>query len=135
MRWMGLTRWAPWVVFASTIDPASAQVPNQGNPRAGAPAQIPSQPAHSASPAASAAAPSASALSDAKAPDPAAVARMDALLRSWEQRSQGDLTLYAEFERKDRSVAFPGEKVYLGKALLKRPNLACLEFNEQVQGQ
>lgn len=129
MRGIGQMGLSPWVVSLVLGSTAVAQGP------AAAPAGRPAPAAAAARGGAAAAPAQAGAAPGVSAPDPAAVARMQVLLRQWEQQSQGDQTLYAEFTRRDKSVAFPGEKVYEGKALLKRPNLACLEFNEVLEGQ
>ncbi len=137
MRGIGLDRLTPWVASLVVGSVALAQAPGgpgAGRPAAGqgAPRTAPGQPA--VSPGAGPA-PASGGVAGLNPPDPAAAARMQTLLAAWEQRSSGDQTLYAEFTRRDKSVAFPGEKVYQGMALLKRPNLACLEFKEQVEGQ
>lgn len=61
--------------------------------------------------------------------------RMLQLLSQWETVSRAHDTLYAQFTRTDRSPAWPDAKVFEGKALLRKPNLACLEFKERVAGQ
>jgi TIGR03009 family protein len=59
---------------------------------------------------------------------------MGQLLQSWEKVSQANETLYAEFKRTDASPAFlDGPKQFVGRALLRKPNLACLEFEEVVK--
>src|SRR5581483_6023861 len=60
------------------------------------------------------------------APDPKMVQRMEELLSMWELRSQADETLYAEFDRYDNIMGFPKARKFRGKALLRRPNQACL---------
>jgi TIGR03009 family protein len=57
---------------------------------------------------------------------------MDALLAQWEQVSQQNETLYARFTRTDRSPSLVVPRVFEGQALLRKPNLACLEFSEVV---
>lgn len=66
--------------------------------------------------------------------DPASAARMEELLGEWEKRSQADESLYAEFTRTDHTVEFPKDRKFRGIALLHRPNQACLNFEEVVDG-
>ncbi len=56
------------------------------------------------------------------------------MLIEWERRSQADVSLYAEFTRTDKSVEFPRPRQFRGMALLHRPNRACLNFEEIVDG-
>jgi TIGR03009 family protein len=65
--------------------------------------------------------------------DPARAAKMDAILENWAKVSRANETLYAQFTRTDRSPAWPEPKVFEGQALLRKPNLACLEFQETVK--
>lgn len=65
-------------------------------------------------------------------PDPARVERMETLLARWEQVCAQNETLYSRFTRTDRSPAWPEPKVFEGQALLRKPNLACLDFQEVV---
>jgi hypothetical protein len=58
--------------------------------------------------------------------------RMDALLAQWEQVSLQNETLYARFTRTDRSPALVVPREFKGQALLRKPNLACLDFHEVV---
>jgi len=54
--------------------------------------------------------------------------RMDQLLITWEQRSAQVKELDAEFTRKDHSPAWQENTEYKGRALLKSPDLAYLDF-------
>ncbi len=54
--------------------------------------------------------------------------RMDQLLATWEQRSAQVKELDAEFTRKDHSPAWQENTEYKGRALLKSPDLAYLDF-------
>ena len=65
--------------------------------------------------------------------DPARAKRMNEVLEEWAKVSQANETLFAQFTRTDRSPAWPEPKVFEGQALLAKPNLACLEFNEKVK--
>ena len=62
---------------------------------------------------------------------PEQIARMDALLQRWEAVSQNNQTLYAQFERTD-TTKFGTKQIYVGEALFKKPNLACLEWKQVV---
>lgn len=59
--------------------------------------------------------------------------RMLELLTSWEGVSRSHESLYAQFTRTDRSPALVEPKVYEGQALLRKPNLACLDFQEVLK--
>jgi TIGR03009 family protein len=59
--------------------------------------------------------------------------RMLELLQAWEGVSKSHETLYAQFTRTDRSPALVEPKVYEGQALLRKPNLACLDFQEVLK--
>lgn len=56
--------------------------------------------------------------------------RMEVLLSAWEQRSQLVKELDAEFTRKDHSPAWQENTEYKGRALLKSPDLAYLDFEK-----
>jgi TIGR03009 family protein len=61
--------------------------------------------------------------------DPKMVARMDAILRRWEAVSQQNETLYTQFVRTD-TTKFGTEQVFRGEALFRKPNLACLNWEQ-----
>jgi TIGR03009 family protein len=61
-------------------------------------------------------------------PDPAARAKMEDILKEWEAKSASTKTLDAEFTRIDYSGIWKDTTVYRGRALLKSPNLACLNL-------
>lgn len=54
--------------------------------------------------------------------------RMEVLLATWEQRSAQVKELDASFTRKDISAAWQENTEYTGRALLKSPDLAYLDF-------
>jgi TIGR03009 family protein len=56
--------------------------------------------------------------------------RMDVLMAAWEDRSAKVKELDAEFTRQDKSPAWQEEAEYKGRALLKSPDLAYLEFEK-----
>lgn len=56
--------------------------------------------------------------------------RMEVLLAAWEQRSALVKELDAEFSRKDHSPAWQENTEYKGRALLKSPDLAYLDFEK-----
>ncbi len=56
--------------------------------------------------------------------------RMDALMAAWEDRSSKVKELDAEFTRQDKSPAWQEEAEYKGRALLKSPDLAYLDFEK-----
>jgi TIGR03009 family protein len=62
------------------------------------------------------------------APDPAAQKKMDQLLALWEKQSAKVKTLDATFDRVDESKVWDDVTHYKGRALLKSPNLACLNL-------
>jgi TIGR03009 family protein len=62
-----------------------------------------------------------------------AMARMDELLRQWEQRSSTIKTLDAKFTREDLSPAWGTKELYVGRAILKSPDYAFLDF-QKVNG-
>jgi TIGR03009 family protein len=68
----------------------------------------------------------------AKSPEEVArlAQRMELLLRTWEERSMLVKELDAEFSRHDRSPAWQEESEYKGRALLKSPDLAYLDFEK-----
>jgi TIGR03009 family protein len=51
-------------------------------------------------------------------------------LRRWEAVSQQNQTLYASFKRVDETKF--GTTTFVGTALFRKPNLACLDWNEVV---
>jgi TIGR03009 family protein len=125
MRWIGRRILGITSLVCIVVAAARGQAPDGRAPAA--PAQAP-RPAPAGQPAAPAAQPA----------DPeraAKAAQMEALLRQWEQVSRSNEMLFAEFTRTDRSKAWPEPKVYEGVALLRKPNLACIEFKLREQGQ
>ncbi|GIW87295.1 MAG: hypothetical protein KatS3mg108_1619 [Isosphaeraceae bacterium] len=94
-------------------------------------AQAPSRPAgpRATAPASDDALPPGSTRLQPTTPEP----RMLELLKAWEQVSRSHETLYAQFTRTDRSPALVEPKVYEGQALLRKPNLACLDFQEVLK--
>jgi len=56
-------------------------------------------------------------------------ARMTELMKHWEQQSARLMTLDVKIRRVDRSEAW-GEEAYEGRAILKTPDLAWLDFNK-----
>jgi TIGR03009 family protein len=56
--------------------------------------------------------------------------RMEVLLATWEQRSAQVKELDAEFTRKDHSTAWQEDTEYKGRALLKSPDRAYLDFQK-----
>ncbi len=58
--------------------------------------------------------------------------RMDQLLAQWEARSSQITSLSVGLERVDKNPVWNDTTQYSGVALLKSPNLACLEFNKNV---
>lgn len=58
--------------------------------------------------------------------------QMDQLLAQWEARSAQVTSLSVGLERIDRNPVWNDTTQYSGVALLKSPNLACLEFNKNV---
>lgn len=57
-------------------------------------------------------------------------ARMEVLLKAWEERSSQVKELDAAFTRQDKSPAWQEESQYQGRALLKSPDLAFLNFEK-----
>ena len=58
---------------------------------------------------------------------------MNLLLDEWEKQSAKVKSLQVVFERIDKSVKW-GDKVSQGTAILKSPDLACLEFKNAIPG-
>ena len=56
---------------------------------------------------------------------------MDQLLVEWEKQSKKVTSLMVVFDRIDRSVKW-NDQVYQGQAILKSPDLACLEFKKAI---
>jgi TIGR03009 family protein len=56
-------------------------------------------------------------------------AAMDALLEEWEKQSKKIVSLDVAFERIDRGQAW-GDQYFFGRAMLRSPDLACLEFKK-----
>ena len=56
---------------------------------------------------------------------------MDQLLVEWEKQSKTVKSLQVVFERIDRSAKW-GDQIYQGQAILKSPDLACLEFKKAI---
>ncbi len=56
---------------------------------------------------------------------------MNLLLDEWEKQSKKVTSLQVVFERVDRSLKW-GDQVYQGQAILKSPDLACLEFKKAI---
>ena len=54
--------------------------------------------------------------------------RMEEVLARWEQQSAGIRTLDATFTRIDNNVAWNDKVNFMGRAILKSPNLAFLDF-------
>ncbi len=52
---------------------------------------------------------------------------MNKLLAEWEAQSKKISSIFVAFDRVDQSTAW-GEKFYKGSAILRSPDLACLEF-------
>ncbi len=85
-------------------------------------------------PAAPAAAPASAPAAPGQAIDhKAAWEKMNKLMAEWEVRSSKVKSIYVAFDRVDESVAW-GKKYYKGSAILKSPDLACLEFRRCVMG-
>jgi TIGR03009 family protein len=64
----------------------------------------------------------------------AAQKKLDQLLSDWEARSQSITSLDAQFIRQDVNAEFNQKDVYVGRALLKSPNLAFLNFDKMNNG-
>src|SRR5579864_5834203 len=60
----------------------------------------------------------------------AAQARMDELLVRWEQKSSTIKSLDAKFIREDEAKSWGEKTTYIGRAILKSPNLAFLDFQK-----
>ena len=114
-------------IAASSALTARAQAPGPA-PRA----QPPAAGRGVAAPAKAAAAPLDPAAQKAKAAaDARARNDMNLLLDEWEKQSAKVKSLQVVFERIDRSVKW-GAKVSQGTAILKSPDLACLEFKRAI---
>ena len=112
-----------WLVLGASLSSVSAQTATRegtGRPSSGSSNAASNRPA-------------AAAVKTVTAPAPANSARMDEVLEEWAKVSRANETLFAQFTRTDRSPAWPEPKVFEGQALLRKPNLACLEFNETVK--
>jgi TIGR03009 family protein len=106
--------------------PASTPRPANSPSANGSPSQRATPPAAS-----KAAAHPAPAPAPAPAPvDPAQQARLDQLLREWEQRSASIKTLDASYLRLDQNQVLGEVEFYEGRALLQSPNLACLDTHK-----
>jgi TIGR03009 family protein len=112
--------------FAQQPGAGGAAPPAQRQTQATAPA-----PAPAAAPAASA---NANANATAAAPAPPDPAKMKQLLKVWEQRSAKLKTLDVTIDRVDNSPAW-GKEVFKGRAILKSPNLAFLDFKKLTQSE
>ena len=64
-----------------------------------------------------------------QAADLKAKAAMVPILAEWEKQSRKVVNLSVPFERVDKSAAW-GDEYFSGRAVLKAPNLACLEFKK-----
>ncbi|MFM7590485.1 MAG: outer-membrane lipoprotein carrier protein LolA [Isosphaeraceae bacterium] len=98
--------------------PRAAAVPAQARPAA-QPAQAPAQQTQAQA-------------APAKSPEELArlAQRMELLLKTWEERSTLVKELDAEFVRRDHSPAWQEMSDYKGRALLKSPDLAYLDFEK-----
>jgi TIGR03009 family protein len=56
--------------------------------------------------------------------------KMDNLLAKWQEQSANIKTLDAKFTREDFSATFEEKTVYAGRAILKSPDLAFLDFQK-----
>ena len=90
----------------------------------------PGRPAAGATPKAPAAKPAAAPAAAAPKADPA---RMKKLLGLWEQRSSQLKTLDVQIKRLDESKSW-GDEAYEGRAVLKSPDLAYLDFKKKDAG-
>lgn len=123
---MTLAAWASSLSIAPAQTPAARPAPTRGaqpSPKAapGAPSAA-KIPAGSVDPAAQKA---------KLAADARARGDMDLLLDEWEKQSAKVKSLQVVFERIDKSIKW-GSKVSQGTAILKSPDLACLEFKRAV---
>ena len=125
-------------VAASVVATASGQgqgVPQQ--PAAGKRLVIPPAPAKGQAPAAkaAAAAPTPEEIRARQAADQKAKLAMIPILAEWEKQSKKVTTLSVGFHRVDKSAAW-GDEFSDGKAVLKAPNLACIEWQKaKLDGQ
>ncbi len=67
------------------------------------------------------------------APNPVLAAKMKALLKDWEARSAQLMSLDVQITRVDKGVAW-GEEQFEGRAILKSPNFAWLDFSKVDKG-
>ena len=114
---------------ASSVSIALAQAPRTAPPaRSVAPAPAPKATVAPTRPAATLdpAARQAKASADARARND-----MNLLLDEWEKQSAKVKSLQVVFERIDKSIKW-GDKVSQGTAILKSPDLACLEFKRAI---
>ncbi len=112
---------------ASTVSIASGQAPK--TQPAQRPAAKATAPQAGAAPVAAPLTPAeqkARAAAEAKARE-----EMNLLLDEWEKQSKKVTSLQVVFERIDRSLKW-GDQVYQGQAILKSPDLACLEFKKAI---
>ena len=123
-------------VAAATVSTAAGQATKTAPPQR--PAGAVATPKASASPKAGTPAKAAPAppltpeqLEAKRADDAKKRQEMDALLSDWEMQSKKVTSLMVVFERIDKSVKW-GDQVYEGKAILKSPDLACLEFKKAI---
>jgi TIGR03009 family protein len=58
------------------------------------------------------------------------VAKMNELLRQWEEQSSKITTLDAQFTREDVLAAWQTKELYVGRAILKSPDLVFLDFQK-----
>ncbi len=54
---------------------------------------------------------------------------MNQILADWEKQSKKVMSLYVEFDRVDYSKIW-GDEYFVGQAILKSPDMACLEFRK-----
>ncbi len=99
---------------ASARAPAPASAPTKGTPAAPAPAKV-----------------DAGAVQAQQVDQKKAWEDMNKLLAEWEAKSRKITSIYVAFDREDSSVAW-GKKYYKGSAILRSPDLACLEFRRCV---
>ena len=116
-------------VAASVVATASGQGTQQPAPRrTAAPA-----PAQQVAPAPKVSAPAAKldpeAIKARQLADQKARAAMVPILGEWEKQSKKVATLSVGFQRVDKSGAW-GDDYFVGRAVLKAPNMACFEFQK-----
>jgi len=114
-------------VAASVVATASGQGMRQPGPKrqAGAPATAPAAPPKGAS----AAKLDPEAIKARQLADQKAREAMVPILAEWEKQSKKVTTLSVGFQRVDKSAAW-GDDYFVGRAVLKAPNMACLEFQK-----